>query len=706
MSKKLKSDRLDELRFEITYRSDSNQILEDFYIPCMKCSQLYRRAVGYFTSSGLALAAPGVAHLIKNDGKIQLIASPQLSDEDVSAIREGYESRDEVLKRIAQMTFQEISDALIKDRLAALAWLISSGAMDVKLALKKDTKGRITRGLYHEKLGIFSDRNNNAVAFAGSSNETLGGLLENFEAIDVYWSWDDMQGRVRRKIQDFESLWNNMTEGLEIIEFTKVADEILNVFKTKSPPVADPLEKYIHIKQRELDQKMDPSIPADVELRDYQSKAVENWFNNNGRGTLKMATGSGKTIVALAIAVKLYEKINLEAVIIICPFRHLVTQWQRACESFGIKSILAFESKTKWVDELTNKLYGAGLGKKSFFAVITTNATYASEVFQARLRYFPAKTLIVADEVHNLGAKKLRNVLPENIKLRLGLSATPERWFDEEGTAALADYFGKTLEPQFTLKEAIQKKALVPYYYYPILVELTEEEIDKYLVITNRIGMLLSRQEIDEDDPGLAALLSQRSRLLAVAQNKLPALRELMEARLNKSHMLFYCGDGTVEDETGDEIIRHVDAVCRLLGNELGYQVSSYTAETPLDEREDLRERLDSGELKGLVAIRCLDEGIDIPSIRAAVIMSSTSNPRQFIQRRGRILRPYPDKKAAEIYDMIVIPPTESQICEPERNIVRRELLRCIEFADLALNAGEARGKLLDIQKKFDLVDI
>jgi DNA phosphorothioation system restriction enzyme len=451
-----------------------------------------------------------------------------------------------------------------------------------------------------------------------------------------------------------------------------------------------------------------PRIPPFIELREYQQQAVASWFANKGRGTLKMATGSGKTIAALAIASELYQKIGLQVLLVVCPFRHLVIQWARECEKFGLQPILAFENVRKWQTQLSTQLYNLRAGNQTFLTVITTNDSLMGEGLQSQLKYFPDKTLIVGDEAHNLGAKRREESLPRNIGLRLALSATPERYFDEDGTQSLFDYFGAVLEPEFTLADAIGQGALVRYLYYPILVELTEAESRAYLKLTKSIGrILLFRQRevkvvgIDDEDKDLTPLLMQRARLIGSAANKLQALRNLMRRRLDTSHTLFYCGDGSVEST------RQLKAVTKILGTELGYRVSTYTAETPLDEREELRREFEGGELQGLVAIRCLDEGVDIPAIQNAVILASSGNPRQFIQRRGRILRPHPGKQRATLFDMIVLPPElDRETLEVERSLLRKELKRLVEFADLADNAGEARVKLLALQKRYGLLDI
>lgn len=448
-------------------------------------------------------------------------------------------------------------------------------------------------------------------------------------------------------------------------------------------------------------------MPPSIQLRQYQQQAIANWFANKGRGTLKMATGSGKTITALAIAIELYQKISLQVLLVVCPYRHLVTQWARECQKFNLEPILAFENVRSWQSQLSSGLYNVRSGTQPFLTVITTNSTLMGDGLQSQLKYFPDKTLIVGDEAHNLGSPRLEQSLPRRVGLRLALSATPERYFDEQGTQFLFDYFGPVLQPELTLADAIRQGALVHYLYYPILVDLTEAEACEYARLTTRIGWTLASKEAEGDSDALTSLLMQRSRLIGAAANKLQALRQLMVRRLDTHHTLFYCGDGSQEGAVSEESTRQLAVVARMLGAELGYRVNTYTADTPLAEREDLRRQFESGDLQGLVAIRCLDEGVDIPAIQTAVILASSGNPRQFVQRRGRILRPHPGKQRATLFDMIVMPPElDRETWEVERNLLRKELKRFVEFADLADNAGQARAKLLALQKQYGLLDL
>ncbi|MDM0091589.1 MULTISPECIES: DEAD/DEAH box helicase family protein [unclassified Variovorax] len=695
---------LQSIKPKISYRSDAGNVVDDFYVPCMTNAVLYRRAVGYFTSGSLSLAARGAARLIKSGGKIQLITSPQLSAEDTEAIEKGYESRGQRIRKLFETELEQLQDELERERLNALAWLISINALEIKLALRVDPRtGKLGRGIYHEKIGVFEDSSGAMIAFTGSQNETTGGLVSNFESIDVYWSWDDPHGRTRAKAADFDDLWAGApgNPALLVEDFTEIAKEVLAKFRRDQPPEFDPDEEQVRRTKRG---PRSPQIPETIRLQDHQLLGIRNWVAAGGKGVLQMATGAGKTITALAAAVRLYEQMGLQALIVVCPYRHLVQQWCREAESFGFDPLLAFESINRWAERLTAQLNDVHSGTRKFMCVLTTNSTFSSDSFQSRLRYFPATTFIVGDEVHNLGSENLASALPEKITLRLGLSATPERWFDLEGTARIFNYFGPVIEPKFTLKMALNKGVLVPYRYIPILIELDDDERERYLEISAKIAKLWNA---DAESTSLKFQLLERGRLVASARNKLVALTQLFSSTLQgQSHFLVYCGDGTVETETDLGVARQVDEAMRLLGSDLGMRVSKYTADENLDQREVLRKGIDDGTLQGLVAIRCLDEGVDIPSIQTAIILASSSNPRQFIQRRGRVLRRAPGKDAAVVYDMVVVPPEEGVVGESERSLLRKELVRFVEFADLAINSGEARATILPLQKKFNLMDL
>jgi DNA phosphorothioation system restriction enzyme len=690
---------LRNLALNLSYNSEEHNLVTDFYVPCLSVANRYDRAVGYFTSNGLSLAAQGLAHLLSGGGKIRLIASPALTEDDISAINDGYRQKDEVLNKASRRNFSDIRDELIRDRLNALSWLISTGSLEIQLALRVDENGKLRRGMFHEKMGMFHDENDDSIAFSGSQNETSGGLIENFESFDVFCSWQDSE-RVTEKMRRFDRLWSNKTQGLDTIPYTDVADEILEKFRQKDKPIIDLAE----LSPCSQPTKISANAPEGITLRDYQNAAINNWLQNEGRGVFKMAPGTGKTITALALADRLRVGRRITAVVVVAPFKHLVSQWANEASKWNMEPILAFKSKRTWEPMINDALFTLRQRNEGFLCVIVTNKTFTDVLFQSLLEQFPKGTLLIADEVHNLGAQYLSASLPSFINLRLGLSATPERWFDDEGTAELVAYFGKVLEPQLTLKDALDQDVLVPYDYFPIPIELTDEERDEYISLSKDIARLWHRTKGEEESAPLTALLMKRSRLIASAKNKLVALEKLAGSLKNESHLLFYCGDGEVENLSTGEDERQIEAVTRLLGYKMGIDVAPFTFETPQEEREKLLKQLDSGDIKGLIAIRCLDEGVDIPSIRTAVILASSRNPRQFIQRRGRILRRAPGKRLARIYDMFVVPPESDEITDTDRSLLERELERLAEFCDSARNSAVAREAVFEIADRFDLV--
>jgi len=295
------------------------------------------------------------------------------------------------------------------------------------------------------------------------------------------------------------------------------------------------------------------------------------------------------------------------------------------------------------------------------------------------------------------------------VRYRLGLSATPERWFDETGTEGLKAYFGDVAF-RFTLADALKEGCLTPYYYHPILVELTPDEEAKYHALSAQIGKL-SFSRGSDDGPGatLKYLLLKRARLIGSASQKLPRLQELLREHPFQSHALFYCGDGTTESDVQDEVMRQVDATVLMLGQELGYRAHSFTAGESREERAHLLHQFASETIQALVAIRCLDEGVDVPATQRAYILASTTNPRQSIQRLGRILRRAPGKQSAEVYDFLVVPAQEpeslpAEVYNVERGLLRRELQRASQFASLAQNGPRAMDVLLDFQRRYHLL--
>ncbi len=705
---------LKSLPLKYRYRTGKDNLIRDFFTPCLSVAVNYKRAVGFFSTSCLISLARGMKDFIKNGGVMQVIASPKLSPQDIEAIKKGYSLRDIIEKNcVAVVESLEWSTGT-----EAIAWLIANKRFDIKIAKKSQNE---TLGIYHEKIGIIKDDSGDFITFSGSINESITAHEFNFESFDIDMSWNDIRGLAAEKYQEFEDLWNNKTLGLSIYDFPEAAKQkILEMRKFDSEQEfieyfdGDPFKKieFVSIPKTDF-----PQISSKIKIRDYQKDAIVNWFKNNCKGVFKMATGTGKTITALVAVVKLieaYRKKNTPlAIIIVCPYRHLVTQWSEECDNFGLRTMKCFSSRHIWLNAATTEALALNCSEHKYSCFITTNATFAKDSFKSTISKISSDILLVVDEAHNVGSSKQIEALPQKAKLRLALSATPERWYDEEGTEALFDYFGKPVI-EFGLKEALENGFLTPYNYHPQIVEFTTQESWEYNEISKTLGRLMSKDESKrtrQENDLIMNLLIKRARIQASAFNKTQRLFELMKDYLDDSHILIYCGDSYVEDEIDETTTKQTELVISTLGREMGMKVHSFTAQEGMDLREELKTRFADGDLQVLVAIRCLDEGVDIPATKTAFIIASSTNPRQFIQRRGRVLRNSKDtgKKVANIYDFVVVPSKEdlsNGAFDVERSLIRKELQRVNEFAELALNRAQAQSKFTELKDRYNLLDI
>ena len=699
---------LREVNSKISYRTGRDDLVRDFLVPCLEMSVLYRRAAGYFSSSGLSLAARGIASLAAEKGEMRLVVSPHLEPEDVEALQRAIDQPKEVLKSIASKMLGDIEDALQQDRLNAMAWLAAAGMLKVKIAFRMDSAHAESRGLYHEKVGIFTDIEDNHIAFTGSANETAGGMLNNFESVDVYHSWNDPDGRVEEKIQNFEKLWDDTTSGVKTVDFTEVSKNLLEQFRDPdNPPDGLPAAML-----QETAASQNFRLPTWFEPRDYQKDAIRAWSEAGGQGILAMATGAGKTLTALTIAQKIWEKNKPLVVVVICPFINLCRQWIKEMAAFGLSPITCFEGRKSWEGQLEHGYQCLSSGVSNVLAIVTTNSTFQGKSFQGRMRnrFVTAKHILIADEVHNLGAEKVQEFLPEEIQMRVGLSATPERHHDPEGTEAIIDYFGGIVY-EYSLERAIKEKRLCDYLYHPHLVTLTDDEVEEYEEISTKLSRLLARSQ-NENELGQFAmtLLIRRARLLASAQNKIEVLdRVLNEMPEKPTKAIFYCGDGRTTDSISDEEVRQIEAVTRMLGEKHDLRVRNFTYRESPAEREEILRDLSSGFLDGVVAIRCLDEGIDLPDLRMGFLLASSTNPRQFVQRRGRLLRHSPGKDRAIIHDFIISPPDlggslDDQAYNQERAFFKKELKRIVEFCNTAENGAAALSELKELRLNYGVL--
>lgn len=710
------------LEVKSEYRSFQDNVVEDFYIPVLEKAIRYDRAVGFFSSTSISDITKGIIGLVKNNGKIRIITSPKLSEEDIEAIKFGYKKKEEIINDSLCNVIQGPLNEFQKRRLNLLATLIARGVIEIKIALIDDGK---TIGMFHEKMGIIEDFEGNKIAFTGSLNETTNAFNHNYESIDLYksWTFDNEKERVSLKEKAFEDIWNNNLKNVNVFHLSEIAQDILKNFEVDNIDTDIDEDEMRHFQEEaQITEVKGLKIPEFIQLREYQNEAIDKWELNQYRGIFDMATGTGKTITGLAAASYLSEKLRHNiAIVIVCPYQHLVEQWVEDIKNFNGNPIIGYSSSSQkgWKRVLKNSIRSFNQGVIDNFLFITTNATFSLNYIQSDLKKINQNLLLIVDEAHNFGSENLGRKLLENADFRLGLSATIQRHNDEEGTNTLFNYFGDICL-EYSLRDAIFNNMLTPYFYYPVIVHLSESELEEYKELTLKIVKSFgSRNKSNDISESAKHLLIKRARIIAGAENKIHALEKEMIKHTQDSNILVYCGATTVEDpnyiegEIENIERRQIDVVTNLLGNKLKMNVGRFTSTESVEEREMIKRVFAEGEaLQALVAIRCLDEGVNIPSIKTAFILASSTNPKEYIQRRGRVLRLYPGKEVANIYDFITLPyPLDSvgnlapQEISSLKGLAKREVDRMKDFAELAMNASASNYMIDSIMQTYNLYE-
>lgn len=646
----------------------SNNFLDSLLKPALREAVYYRRSVGFFSSSVFSLLLNSLSSFIRNNGKIHLIVSPELSNDDIKAIQLGYEKKSDLLNR----RFLEDFDAEIRlfddVGLDTLAELVSRGILDVKVASVKNDFG-----IYHDKLGILTDKVGNNVVFYGSPNSSANAYLNNYEKIRVVRDWIQGEGEaVRDEISEFDSMWENRNPYLEVFDFMESVKECILVVKeerSRGKKVKDPIELY-----------------------DYQKDAIQAWVDKGFRGFYVMATGTGKTWTAIYSAKRLLEEHKC-LIVIAAPYKHLVRQWAEDVNKLfpDAETVLISSENPQWYTISKRLVLSQQYHPEKQIILITTIKSFYSAKFEKVINLSDEEKLLIVDEAHRFTQR------PENLRrtysYMLGLSATPINGKQNESGIALLDFFGG-LAYNLPIEEALERNFLVHYNYFPVYVTATSAEEENFNAISSnmagcfRDGVLIDRERF-------VKYVRARLRIMGMAEEKLARIKTFVDQIKEKDHFVVYCGDGRLFDEQ-DEEIRHIQFVQNQM-DDMGIRTSQFTANENMDRRMELVDMFNKQEIDALVAIRCLDEGINIPSIKSALILSSNDDYREFVQRRGRILRKYKGKKSADIYDVVVLP---SAMC-PKMAII--ELRRYYEYAKLALNKEERLAELQTLLSQYGL---
>jgi superfamily II DNA or RNA helicase/HKD family nuclease len=675
---------------------------EEVLVPAFRITEKANCMMGFFSSEALSTLAPGLAAFInRSKYSFRLIISPFLRPGDLQAIEDGIRSPEDVAKELIE-SFVITNDLLQQHTLKCLSYLIRVGRIELRIALMR-------RALFHPKVWIF-ENGDDAIAAHGSSNMTLSGIKHNFEQISVCRSWiDSTQEYIIGKFRDkFARLWENREDGCFVVSVPQaVKDKILRSYPSEHPPTESEYQSlYRQATRNEDDNRVNDGaqavsfdfkfdIPGWIKYEsgpfEHQGRAIEAWCSSGFRGVLEMATGSGKTITAMISAYKAFQEKKALLIVVAAPYIPLINQWCSEIGQFNLKATNLTEDsnapeRIRSIKQVKRRLK-AGISEVE--AIVVTHATLCSEDFFNAISSFECPRLLIADEAHNLGRPGFINNPPQYYEFRLGLSATPVRQYDEEGTEAVFDFFGPVVF-RFSLKEAIGK-CLVEYDYYVHPCHLSASEMDQWHALSEKIKKGAWRMKEGKPDDYLAKLYRDRRELLETIESKISKLASLLDQiDLNcLRYALIYASD------KGPEQLEQINRLLR----DRGVLFHQLTAEETAnyDKTKHIIQSFQQGEIQVLTAKRVLDEGVNIPQICQAFILASTTVERQWIQRRGRLLRTCSaiGKDHSIIHDFIALPPDIRNGLDPDtRSLVRSELSRIHEFASLARNAGRADGPL------------
>lgn len=667
-----------ELDIQLSYITlGEDNLAEKLICPLLKHAKTYKRSVGFFSSSVLKTIMDSIPAFVRNGGTIQLIASPNLSKEDIEAIKIGYEHRKDeqasIIEQCFTRDFEEEIAKLSDDGLVLLAELIASGLLEIRIA----TVSENDIGIYHDKLGILEDLYGNKVVFSGSANSSNNAYVYNYDKVRVFKSWDETQNEyVQDDAEEFDSLWYGTNPFIKTYSYQKAAeDAVLRVIERKKTGSSG-------------------KTSGGVDLRDYQKEAKKAWIDNGYNGFLVMATGTGKTWTAIYSAKELCEKEDVN-IIICAPYKHLIKQWEGDLEKLFPDSriILVSSENPSWEQDINNEFLWRQYKGYRQLIICTTMVSFAKDRFKKVMNQFSEPKLLIVDEAHRFNYSD--DSLLTDYKYKLGLSATPYKGKDPVSGQKLMEFFGGRVY-NLPIERALELNCLVPYNYYPIFVYSSAEEEDEFNKQTGIMASCFKNGKCIDTDK-LARAYRARLRVLAMAGEKLSYLADIIGKTKVKDHFIVYCGDGKLFNDDGDAI-RHISIVKEVLDS-LGYKSSQFTASEDMNTRMELVETFNNGAIDSLVAIRCLDEGINIPSITDAIILASNDDYREFVQRRGRILRKYGDKKYANIYDVVVLPSLELT------EWAKIEFRRINEYAKLAINGEKQLKDLNALLSKYGLTE-
>lgn len=691
-----------DLPIKPCYESGVDDIIEDYYVPVLGSAVHYDRIAGFFSSTSMAVAARGIADFIVNGGRMRLITSPRLNEEDIEILKKIVSDDSSLKPSDFGLDLDNLENEFEKHHVKALGWMLSSGLLEMKLAVVFNDDGSICdnesiseKGLFHQKVGILKDAEGNEMSFSGSINETASAWVNNDEEFKVFKEWTDAREYFERDKKRFDEIWNGERKNVKVYNLpSAIKSNIIN-YSSDFDREKISLQKYHAIRLKGFDFK------NDKKLFFYQADALNKWKANDYKLLFEMATGTGKTRTAIAGIKYLNQTRKRLVTIISTPQNTLSKQWKEevdAQELYFDESVIVDGSVPQWEGLLIKLLLKNGAGMADHICLYTTHNTASSDKFTNAIQLnlqTGTDVLFVGDETHWLGAQKFQQALLSCYKYRIGLSATPSRWFDDVGTAKLVAYYGNAIF-EFTIKDALTeynpmtgKHFLVNYHYLISKVTLDEDETEQYKDISVRISKLWNLKDSNSESAlALERLIEKRANIIKNASakyNQLEAILNELQVKGRIENLIIFVSPQQITEVLN--ILASRGIIFHKLTEKEGTKAEKRFGNK--SEREHIISKFKSKDYQVIVAIKCMDEGIDIPTADVGILMASSTNPREYVQRIGRIIRQSPNKLSAILYDICVdtIHSVDDDNVELERKIRAKEQIRLREIAENAINS-------------------
>jgi superfamily II DNA or RNA helicase len=690
------------------------------FSPVSKMANSFDCMSGYFSSGVLRELAHAISFylLSSDDKKMRFIIGPNISSkDDVEALRSAIYYQQDLVPLLFEDVDLSINNLQSKT-VKMLSYLVAVGKIDLKIAVMSNSKG-----IFHNKYWLFNTSQGN-VAIHGSGNSTSAGIGSNSEQFTLTRSWQNSNEEQTFNMfkEEFDRVWSEDDDTVLCTALNIKTMEHISKISDSVQSNSDNLRELTDYIKSIIDDSVAhavryPRIPdmlndAPFDLLDHQKRAIRAWNANEFKGILELATGSGKTITSIYAATKVYQarkKMGAPTILMVSvPYVELAKQWVMNLEVFGMEPIECWDSRHRWTNKLKQNILAFNLGAIDFIGMVVVNKTLSSDHFSTVISPLsPSNIVFIGDECHRHGSEKMSKALP-NAFYRMGLSATPfnsdeddyDSPFPDEARFRLTSYYNRVVDT-YTLGDAINDGVLCEYDYHIVPVFLTEQEQEIFEKISLDIARLLAASRstglTDQQRSLFKMLAGRRSRLLGGAENKLVALSQTIlgiEAE-NQSHSLFYCGEGSIDKElmydgVADE--RNINQVSRVLKS-AGWSSTRFTSEESARDRKIIMKDFVDGVVDALVSLKVLDEGVDVPICNKAFILASTRNRRQYVQRRGRVLRKHSTKSKSVIYDFVVLPAGGSKNTASQ-NLIEAELERVDDFCELAINRRDVENQI------------